>query len=61
VWIYRAETVNCSDVWIDLNQDRTMWWAVVTTVIKEIVQKYGKFIDKMRKYILRILFFFTLK
>jgi hypothetical protein len=61
VWIYRAETVKCSGVWIDLDQDRKKWWAVVSTVMNVIFKNYGKFLDKMRKYIVRILSFLSLR
>jgi hypothetical protein len=33
VWIYRADTVKFSDVWFDLDQGRTKWYAVVSKVM----------------------------
>ena len=60
VWKYHADSLNSSDIWTALDQDRTKCWAVVSTVMKVIFQKYGKFLDNFRKYILRILYFFPL-
>jgi len=39
VWIYWADTLYSSDYWIDLDQDRTMWRAVVSAVMNVIVKK----------------------
>jgi len=61
VWIYQVDTLNSSDEWIDLEQDRTKWQAVVSAVMNAIVKKYGKFLDKFRKYVLRILSFLSLR
>jgi len=44
LWIYRADPVYSSDDWIDLDQDKTMWRAVVSTVMKAIFQKTGNFL-----------------
>jgi len=38
---------------IDPGQNTTRCRAVVNTVMNAIVQKYGKFLDKQRKYVLR--------
>jgi len=43
VWIHRADTLWFSDIWIDLDQDRTKCRVVVSTVMNAIVQKYGNF------------------
>ena len=50
--IYRAGTLYSSEEWIDLDQDRTKWRGIVRTVMKAIDQKYWKFLEKMRKYVL---------
>jgi len=57
LWIYQADSLFSTEEQIDLDQDRTKCRAVVNTVMKVIVQKYGKFLEKLRKYILRILSF----
>ena len=38
---------------IDPVQNTTMCMALVNTVMNAIVQKYGKFLDKLRNYVLR--------
>jgi hypothetical protein len=40
---YIGQTLYYSDDWIDLDQDKTMWRAVVSTVMKEIFQKTENF------------------
>jgi len=42
--MYRADTLYYSVDLIDLDQDRTKWWAVVSTVMKVIVQITGNFL-----------------
>ena len=44
-WIYRADTLYSSEDWIDLDQDRTKWQAVVCTVMKVIFQITGNFLQ----------------
>ena len=61
VWIYRTGSLYSSDIWTDRGQDRIKCWAVVSTVMNVIVEKYGKFLDNLRKYVLRILSFLSLR
>ena len=61
MWGYIGQTVYYFEEWIDLEQDGTKCRDVVSTVMNVIVQKYGKFLDKLRKYVLRILWFLYLR
>ena len=58
---YIGQTLYSIEDWVVLDQDGTKWRAVVSTVMKVIVQKYGKFLDKLRKYVLTILFILSLR
>jgi hypothetical protein len=42
--------------WTGLDQERTNWLAVVSTVMNAIVQKCGEILDKFRKCELRIIY-----
>ena len=53
---YIGQTFYSSEDWIDLEQVGKKWRAIVSTVMKVIFQKYKKFLDKLRKYVLRISF-----
>ena len=44
VWIYRADTLYSSEDWIDLDQERTKWRTVVSTVMNAISQITGNFL-----------------
>ena len=45
VWIYPGDSLHSSEDWIDLDQDRTKWLAVVSSVMKVIFKKYGNLLD----------------
>jgi hypothetical protein len=46
---------------VDPGQNTTMFRAVVNTVMNAIVQKYGKFLEKLRDCVLRNISCFFLK
>jgi len=41
LWMYRADSLYSSVDWIDLDQHRTKWRSVVSTVMKVIVKITG--------------------